>query len=37
MVLGGSAAYSYVKMKEMKAQKTLKILDDVESKVEEKK
>ena len=37
MVLGGSAAYSYVKMNEMKAQKTLRILDDVESKGEEKK
>lgn len=37
MVLGGSAAYSYVKMNEMKVQKTLRILDDVESKGDEKK
>lgn len=36
LVLGGSAAYSYVKMNEMKVQKTLKILDDVEAKGEEK-
>lgn len=33
MVLMGSAAYSYVKMNEMKVQRTLQILDDVESPV----